>query len=95
MFGYDALGFLAAGLVFTTFYMKAMVPLRLMALCSNIAFIAYAMGLGLTPVLVLHAALLPVNAWRLWQARSECAALWLPRAALAPASRPFTDERPR
>jgi hypothetical protein len=95
MLGIDALGFLAAGLVFGTFYMKAMVPLRLMALCSNVAFIAYAMGLGLKPVLALHAALLPVNAWRLWQARSEWMGLWPTRSMLATAPRAITDERPR
>jgi hypothetical protein len=95
MLGYDALGFLAAGLVFGTFYMKSMVPLRFLALCSNVAFIGYAAGLGLTPVLVLHAALLPVNAWRLWQARNECAALWPMRSALAAVPQPITDERPR
>jgi hypothetical protein len=30
-------------------------------------FIAYAGAAHLLPVLVLHAALLPINVWRLWQ----------------------------
>jgi hypothetical protein len=31
-------------------------------------FIAYALGLGLVPIWVLHAILLPLNVWRLAQA---------------------------
>jgi CRP/FNR family cyclic AMP-dependent transcriptional regulator len=48
--------------------MKAMVPLRVLALCSNVAFLTYGLGLGLTPVYMLHGILLPMNAWRLQQA---------------------------
>jgi hypothetical protein len=38
-------GNVAAGLVFLTFYMKTMVPLRIIGICSNCAFITYG-GLG-------------------------------------------------
>ena len=64
----DAVGYLASSLVFVAFYMKVMVRLRIVAVCSNIAFLFYGIALGLAPVFVLHAALLPVNAWRLWEA---------------------------
>src|SRR5262249_20631655 len=64
----DAVGYLASSLVFVTFYMKVMVRLRIVAVCSNIAFLSYGLARGLLPVFVLHAALLPVNAWRLWEA---------------------------
>ena len=50
--------------------MKAMTPLRVIAIASNVAFIAYGLGAGLYPVLVLHAVLLPLNCVRLLQARS-------------------------
>ncbi len=50
--------------------MKAMVPLRAIAIASNVAFIAYGLGAALYPVLVLHAVLLPLNCVRLLQARS-------------------------
>jgi hypothetical protein len=53
--------------------MKEMVPLRIVALCSNIAFIAYGIGLGLTPIWLLHASLLPLNGWRLGQALRSAA----------------------
>jgi CRP/FNR family transcriptional regulator, cyclic AMP receptor protein len=58
-------GYLAALLVFLTFYMKTMVPLRLVGICSNCAFITYGYLDGLYPVLILHLMLLPLNALRL------------------------------
>lgn len=65
----EALGYLAAVLVLVTFWMKAMIPLRLVALTSNVVCIAYGLLLGLAPVLILHAILLPLNAYRLIQMR--------------------------
>jgi CRP/FNR family transcriptional regulator, cyclic AMP receptor protein len=70
-------GWLAAVLVFSSFFMKTMVPLRMVAVCSNVAFSAYAL-LGLRygvfgrvyPILVLHAALLPLNLVRLRQQKA-------------------------
>jgi CRP/FNR family cyclic AMP-dependent transcriptional regulator len=60
-------GYLAAALVFLTFYMKTMVPLRTIGLCSNCAFIIYGYLGGLYPVLILHLILLPLNSLRLRQ----------------------------
>ncbi len=62
------IGFLASGLVLAAFGMKDMINLRLVAICSNFAFIAYALLLHLLPVLLLHVILLPLNSWRLVQA---------------------------
>ena len=67
-------GWLSAALVFSSFFMKTMVPLRMVAICSNVAFMTYAL-LGLKygvfgrvyPILVLHASLLPLNIIRLKQ----------------------------
>jgi CRP/FNR family transcriptional regulator, cyclic AMP receptor protein len=58
-------GYLAAFLVFLTFYMKTMVPLRVIGICSNCVFITYAYLGGLYPVLILHVILLPLNSLRL------------------------------
>jgi hypothetical protein len=58
-------GYLASALVLCTFLTRTMMPLRMIALGSNVAFIAYGALLHLYPVLVLHIVLLPVNAWRL------------------------------
>ena len=62
------IGFLASALVLAAFGMKDMVNLRIVAICSNIAFIAYALVLDLPPILLLHVMLLPLNGWRLAQA---------------------------
>lgn len=61
------LGWIASGLVLATFCMRRIVALRALALCSNLAFIAYGLLLGLVPVTALHLTLLPLNAWRLSQ----------------------------
>ena len=50
----SAIGFIASGLVLATFGMKDMVNLRIVAICSNIAFIMYGFVLVLPPVLILH-----------------------------------------
>ncbi len=61
----EFIGFAAALLTFTTFYMRTMVPLRLVGISSNVAFISYALIEGLVPILVLHSTLLPLNLFRL------------------------------
>ncbi|MBN8975446.1 MAG: hypothetical protein J0I08_03110 [Rhizobiales bacterium] len=53
--------------VIGSFGCRTMVPLRLLALASNVAFMTYAVRNQLTPVLMLHALLLPTNIVRLWQ----------------------------
>jgi CRP/FNR family cyclic AMP-dependent transcriptional regulator len=63
----DALGYLAAVIVFFTFCMKNMRALRVTAILSNVAFIGYALAGDLTPILVLHGLLLPLNIARLLQ----------------------------
>ena len=60
----DAALYLASILVFAAFFMKAIVPLRVIAIASNIAFIGYAIGASNIPILVLHIALLPLNVFR-------------------------------
>ena len=57
----EGIGYLAASLVLATFCMKSMDALRLAAIASNMAFIAYGYFGHLTPVLLLHALLLPIN----------------------------------
>jgi hypothetical protein len=60
----NLLGFLAAGLVLTTFAMRTMMTLRLVGIAGNVAFIAYGLYQGLMPVVALHVMLLPLNIWR-------------------------------
>jgi CRP/FNR family cyclic AMP-dependent transcriptional regulator len=63
----ELVGYLASALVFATFYMKTMIPLRAVAIASNVAFISYGYLGGMAPILILHVALLPLNLWRLHQ----------------------------
>ena len=65
----EIFGYIASVLVFATFYMRTMLPLRIVAVASNLAFITYAAIDGLTPILILHSALLPLNLLRLMQIR--------------------------
>jgi hypothetical protein len=66
--GWEVVGYVACALVLATFYMRDIIPLRMVALVSNVAFIAYGLALHLTPIWVLHVLLLPINACRLVQA---------------------------
>ena len=68
---WDTAGYLASSLVITAFCMKDILRLRVAASVSNVAFLVYELGLGLAPVWLLHAILLPVNLWRLWQYSSR------------------------
>lgn len=61
------LGYAASATVLATFCMSTMIPLRVVALGSNVLFIAYGYADHLYPVLLLHLILLPVNVWRLTQ----------------------------
>ena len=63
----DCIGYFASALVAATFLMKSMIPLRITAMMSNVAFIYYAVTVDLRPILVLHSILLPVNIFRLAQ----------------------------
>jgi CRP/FNR family transcriptional regulator, cyclic AMP receptor protein len=61
----ETLGYLASGLVLVTFGMRTMLAMRIAAIASNLAFIAYGLSLDLPPIWALHIALLPLNAYRL------------------------------
>jgi hypothetical protein len=65
MNAYEPIGYLASLLVLATFSMRDMVSLRVVAIASNVAFIAYGALAGISPVLLLHVVLLPMNTLRL------------------------------
>jgi CRP/FNR family transcriptional regulator, cyclic AMP receptor protein len=65
----NVLGYAASAAVLATFWMTTMIPLRIVALASNVLFCSYGYLDHLYPVLFLHAALIPVNLWRLAQFR--------------------------
>jgi hypothetical protein len=81
----DLIGFLASALVLATFAMKDMRRLRVIAILSNLAFIAYGALCGLLPVLALHLLLLPLNVLRLRDERGTASSPNATRGRLAPA----------
>ena len=63
----DILGYAASVSVLATFCMSTMVPLRVIAIGSNVLFATFGALAHIYPVLVLHLILLPVNIARLIQ----------------------------
>lgn len=64
----DFFGWAAALLTLLAFSCDNIVRLRYVALTANVAFLAYGFSAEVWPVFFLHAALVPVNVWRLRQA---------------------------
>ncbi|BAT59386.1 DNA-binding transcriptional dual regulator Crp [Variibacter gotjawalensis] len=63
----EVFGYIAALLTFATFLMRTMIPLRAVGIVANIFFVIYGYFHHVYPALVLHAALLPLNSFRLYQ----------------------------
>jgi len=63
----NLLGYVASCAVLATFLVRTMVPLRLIAILSNVLFAAFGYVQHIYPVLFLHAVLLPINLWRLME----------------------------
>jgi hypothetical protein len=57
----------AALLVVVSAFVKTMIPLRWLAVASNVGFIVYGVLYPAPLMVVLHLVLLPVNLWRVWQ----------------------------
>lgn len=58
-------GFVAAGLVIATLSMRTMIPLRVVGIASNVAFVTYGILFHSYPTIVLHSILFPLNVYRL------------------------------
>src|SRR5688572_1789034 len=65
----EILGYIGSALMFSTFYMKTMIPLRVTGIAANCFMIVYTSIAGIYPVLILQSALLPLNIYRLIQMR--------------------------
>ena len=57
----------AALLVIVSTFVRTMIPLRWLAVASNIGFIIYGLAYPAPLMVALHSVLLPVNLWRVWQ----------------------------
>lgn len=56
-----------AALAVTAFFMKTMIPLRMVALASHLCFLIYGLATGSYYVLLAYGVTLPFNLWRLRQ----------------------------
>jgi hypothetical protein len=65
----DFIGYLAAVSVLATFCMDTFVPLRGLAIASNVLFMTYGIAGHIYPVFVLHATLLPINVFKMVRLR--------------------------
>ncbi len=63
-------GYVGSFLMFSTFWMKTMIPLRVAGITANAAMIVYAAAAGLYPILAMQCLMLPVNLYRLYQMRA-------------------------
>jgi hypothetical protein len=82
----DTLGYVASSAVLVTFLMTRMTPLRVVAIVSNLLFIAFGFMQQIYPVFFLHLILLPINVWRLFALNTAAAARpTLAAARIAPA----------
>lgn len=64
---YEALGYLGAGLSIAASSMRTMIPLRSLALATNVVMLTYAVLAGVYPAVIVNLVLLPLNAMRLHQ----------------------------
>lgn len=69
------IGYFASFLVFATFYVKRIMTLRIIAVGSNVAFIWYALGADLVPIVILHGLLLPLNLYRIYELKKNINAI--------------------
>jgi CRP-like cAMP-binding protein len=67
------ISYIGSGFAAVALLMTRMIPLRLMIIVSNVAFIMYGALAQEYVITVLHAVLLPLNAWRLRQMRTMIA----------------------
>jgi CRP-like cAMP-binding protein len=67
MHWFEPVGYLASILMFSTFYMKRMIPLRAVGMAANATFVVYSAFAHVWPLLILHACLFPLNASRMLQ----------------------------
>ncbi|MDH4128181.1 MAG: cyclic nucleotide-binding domain-containing protein [Spirochaetota bacterium] len=63
----DIVGYVAALFMFSSFYMKKMIPLRIVGICANITFATFAGFTGVWPLFILHIVLFPLNIMRMMQ----------------------------
>lgn len=65
----ECLGSIGTALTVAAYAMSSLHALRLMAIGSSLAFLAYGYATASDPVLLMELVLLPINLWRLTELR--------------------------
>ncbi|MCH8238142.1 MAG: cyclic nucleotide-binding domain-containing protein [Proteobacteria bacterium] len=63
----DLIGYLGGTVTLWGLFQKTMIPLRVGAVIGNVGFMAFGLMVPSYPTLILHALLLPLNAYRMMQ----------------------------
>jgi CRP/FNR family cyclic AMP-dependent transcriptional regulator len=61
----EVIGFAGSALAVLTYWMREMLPLRIVAVLAGICFLIYASALGSYPLILMEVTLLPINGYRL------------------------------
>jgi len=67
----EAVGFAGTGFTVVAYGMKRLVPLRIAAILSSVAFLAYGALTQSYPLVLMEVLLLPINAYRLVECLKE------------------------
>lgn len=65
----NLIGLVGAGFALSSFMVRSMMSLRVLAMIGNAGFVAYGLMEGVLPSVLLNAVLLPVNAMRFFEIR--------------------------
>ena len=65
-----ATGFIGAGLTLASYWMKSMMPLRLVSLAASVFFLAYGWIEAALPTLVLNIGMILINSKKAWEMRT-------------------------
>ena len=65
----EAIGYAGTGFTILAYGAKRLVPLRIAAILSSVAFLAYGLLAGSYPLVLMEAILLPINGYRLYELR--------------------------
>jgi hypothetical protein len=63
----ELVGFCGSALAIWTYWMREMIPLRIVAVLGCICFLTYGALIGSHPIMLMELTLLPINSYRLFQ----------------------------
>ena len=61
----EVIGFCGSALAILTYWMREMIPLRIVAVAGCVCFLSYGFLIGSYPLILMEATLLPINLYRL------------------------------